>query len=103
MFSLNFAHGSLTAAVHKISSGRGRAVFVKNRFAIFQASPVCSWSQVSVSERSQVSVCSWRAVFVCSGRAVFVSGGSQVSVCRCCRQQPGSCPPAARAAQFFEK
>ncbi|WNY24327.1 hypothetical protein MmiHf6_16580 [Methanimicrococcus hongohii] len=71
----------LRSASHKISSGSGRAVFVKNRFAIFQALPVCSWSVVFVCSWSEVFVCSWSEVFVCSWREVFVCSWSEVFVC----------------------
>ncbi|WP_316556765.1 hypothetical protein [Methanimicrococcus hongohii] len=111
-YSKNFARVSLTAASHKISSGRGEggvckkillgfasqnfiwqgAVFVKNRFAIFQASPVSGGSQVSVSAWSQVSVSAWIRVFVSDGRAVFTEKSLRdfscvacLSACRCRR------------------
>ncbi|WP_316558547.1 hypothetical protein [Methanimicrococcus hongohii] len=70
----------LRSASHKISSGRGRAVFVKNRFAIFQASLVCSWREVFVSDWREVFVSDWREVSVSDWREVSVSDWREVSV-----------------------
>ncbi|WP_316558529.1 hypothetical protein [Methanimicrococcus hongohii] len=55
-------------------------MFVKNRFAIFQASPVCSWRAVFVSAWREVFVSAWREVFVSAWREVFVSAWREVFV-----------------------
>ncbi|WP_316557747.1 hypothetical protein [Methanimicrococcus hongohii] len=82
-------------------------MFVKNRFAIFQASPICSWRAVFVCSWRAVFVCSWSEVFVCSGGAVSAAAANPFSVCpsdllcRCCRQTPaGQLPAAARPHKF---
>ncbi|WP_316557503.1 hypothetical protein [Methanimicrococcus hongohii] len=72
----NFARVSLTAASHKISSGSWKVVFVKNRFAIFQASPVCSWSEVCVCKfcSQQPDGCCSQNFMAGGGRFVFAVG-----------------------------
>ncbi|WP_316557673.1 hypothetical protein [Methanimicrococcus hongohii] len=94
----NFVRDRPSVGLSQNFMGGGRVVFVKNRFAIFQASPgawravfvcswrvvfVCSWRVVFIKNRfaifqaspgawRAVFVCSWREVFVCSGRVVFI-------------------------------
>ncbi|WNY23090.1 hypothetical protein MmiHf6_03890 [Methanimicrococcus hongohii] len=100
----------LRSASHKISSGRGRAVLVKNCFAIFQASPVCSFGQVLFAAGG-------RCLFAVGGRCLFAAGGRFLFAAegRCllknrfaifrrrCFAASVSCPlpPAARAAPIL--
>ncbi|WP_316557030.1 hypothetical protein [Methanimicrococcus hongohii] len=51
-------------------------MFVKNRFAIFQASPVCSGREVSVSGGGRC-LFRWEGSFCFRGREVSVSGGGR--------------------------
>ncbi|WP_316558134.1 hypothetical protein [Methanimicrococcus hongohii] len=74
-------------------------MFVKNCFAIFQASPVCSWSEVSVPAWRVVSVSAWVEVSVSAWRAVCILPKLSVLHIRSLRERAGTA--AAREPLHF--